>query len=197
MLTNKNPAGYSKLVSIARVQPGEIILEVGCGNGNNLVQLASLVGKRGIVIGIDGNLEALYQSRGLLMKEEVTNVSLLRNYIVSKLPIKDTTIDVIIANQLIEHRVDLKMFFKEIYRVLKFKGRVIITDILNQKLLSDAGTKNLNTWMEYYAGTYNREEYFRIIKSSGFEIACIHEEFYYKKNGYQMCDITYSLLKTK
>jgi len=92
------------------------IVDAGCGTGKNIIELQ----KFGEVIGVDNSIDALRfcSNRG---------VKNLLNNDISKINLKDSTIDVIVCVGVFYHKdVDVEQTIKEFKRILKKKGKIII-----------------------------------------------------------------------
>jgi len=93
------------------------ILDVGCGTGINLIYLKR---RANFVIGIDSSKEAIdfCKLRG--------HKTLCQADILS-LPLKDNSIDIILALDVLEHIDNDELAISELHRVLKPKGKLFIT----------------------------------------------------------------------
>lgn len=108
-----------KLLSLIEVDlKDRKVLDIGCSTG----YLGSKIKERGAeVIGIDISSEAVKQAGKLLDKAMVVDLN------EGKLPFKDNTFDLIIASELIEHLFQPIIILKEIYRILKPTGKVLLS----------------------------------------------------------------------
>lgn len=104
-------------------QDGDSILEVGCGDGFYLHMLSSL-GLRLRLTGVDINSMALESARKNLKGKEIV---LRQADLMEKLPFKSLTFDKVIMSEVCEHLPDDVKGLKEVKRVLKRNGILVIT----------------------------------------------------------------------
>jgi ubiquinone/menaquinone biosynthesis C-methylase UbiE len=116
------------VVELAKIKPGDKVLDVGCGTGNLTMTAKTTAGASGVVYGIDAAPEMIEVARKKAKQarsDVVFDVGL-----VEKIPFPDATFDAVI-NRLVVHHLpdDLKRkAFAEIFRVLKPGGRFLVVD---------------------------------------------------------------------
>lgn len=120
-----NPLAFSK------VEPGQVVLDLGCGAGLDLLLAAERVGKIGRVIGVDLNEDMLALARKRI--GEYQNIELRKGRI-EALPIDSNSVDWVISNCVINLSQDKQKAFNEIARVLKPNGKMIVSDIVAENL---------------------------------------------------------------
>lgn len=112
----------SKIVNGLNLKKRSSLLEVGCGDGYYLYLLSHLV--KGVsLVGLDSNPVALQSARKVLPKK----IKLIWGNAERKLPFKDRSFDNIILSEVLEHLDDEEKCLKEIYRVLKPGGTLMIS----------------------------------------------------------------------
>jgi SAM-dependent methyltransferase len=121
--------GCGNPISMADLKPGEVVLDLGSGAGFDAFLAAKRVGESGKVIGVDMTPEMVEKARANAGKLSVSNVE-FRLGEIEKLPVPDSSVDVVISNCVINLSPDKSAAFGEIYRSLKPGGRIIISDIL-------------------------------------------------------------------
>lgn len=114
---------------LGEIKEGEIILDFGCGAGIDLIFASKLVGDQGRVVGLDLVPEMLERAKKNIDKLDLKNTSL----VLSKdenLIFPDATFDTIISNSVFNLVPNKEFLFKELYRVLKPKGKLMVVDQL-------------------------------------------------------------------
>lgn len=152
----------------ANIKPGDTVLDLGSGAGNDCFIARSEVGSSGKVIGIDFTPAMIEkaQKNAILLKYD--NVEFILGDI-ENLPLQDNSVDVVVSNCVLNLVPNKTQVFKEIYRVLKNGGHFCISDIVLEGTLPD---KILNT-AEMYAGCVSgaiqKESYLNLIQEQGFK----------------------------
>ncbi len=116
------------VIELAKVKPGDKVLDVGCGTGNLTLTAKSFAGISGAVYGIDAAPEMIEAARKKAKRagyDAVFEVGL-----VEKIPFPDATFDVVVSRLVIHHLPDdlKRKAFAEIFRVLKPGGHFLVAD---------------------------------------------------------------------
>ena len=138
-------AGVANPHAIARLQPGETVLDIGCGAGMDLLLAARRVGQSGRAIGVDMTPAMAERARASSQAMGLSNVE-VRLGDALELPVDDGSVDVVISNGVINLVPDKEKAYAEIFRVLKPGGRLQLRDIIVAHELSEAVRNNIDLW---------------------------------------------------
>jgi SAM-dependent methyltransferase len=138
-------AGTGNPFSVRLLQPGEQVVDLGCGAGIDSFIAAQLVGPEGAVVGVDMTPEMLDTARAAKAETGIEQLEFRQGYL-EQLPIEDEWADVVISNGVINLCPDKGVTFREIHRVLKPGGRLQIADILVSRPVSNAAKQRIDLW---------------------------------------------------
>ena len=138
-------AGVANHWPLGRVEPGETVLDLGCGAGTDLLIAAQMTGPRGRAIGIDMTAAMLERTRASAAEMGLENVE-LHETLVEALPLEDASVDVVISNGVIDLIPDKEAVFDEIDRVLRPGGRLQIADVIIHHEVSEDARKRIDLW---------------------------------------------------
>ena len=160
--------GCGDPVTLASLQPGETVLDLGSGGGIDCFLAAKRVGETGHIIGVDMTAQMIEKARANKAKIGIKNVE-FRLGEIEHLPVADDTIDVIISNCVINLSTDKPQVFREAFRALKPGGRLSVSDIVTDGPLPDEIKNNLSAWAGCIAGALDVKDYTAAIENAGFE----------------------------
>src|SRR5574338_1286277 len=159
--------GCGDPITLASLQPGQVVLDLGSGAGLDCFFAAKKVGETGRVIGVDMTPEMIERARASAQRLNIQNVEFRQGYL-EDLPVESDTVDVIISNCVINLAPDKSRVFAEAFRVLKPGAKLAVSDIVTDGPLPDAIKKSLSAWAGCVAGAVEAEEYVGMMKSVGF-----------------------------
>jgi arsenite methyltransferase len=167
--------GCGNPVALASLKLGETVIDLGSGGGLDCFLVAKKVGLKGKVIGVDMTAEMLDKARVNCKKGKYTNVE-FRLGEIENLPVADNTADIIISNCVINLSPNKPRVFSEAFRVLKPKGRLMISDMVLLKEIPEAILKSVEAYIGCVAGAEKKNDYINQIKQAGFQDVKIVEE---------------------
>ena len=138
-------------VALASLRPGEIVVDLGCGGGLDVLLASRMVGPSGRVIGIDMTAQMLERAKAGAAKVGASNVE-FHLATIDALPLPDQSVDCIISNCVVNLVPDKSTVFSEIARVLKPGGRLVISDIVLDGRLPEAVEKVVSLARRRMAG---------------------------------------------
>ena len=167
--------GCGNPTAIASLKENETVLDLGSGAGFDCFLAANKVGKQGRVIGIDMTPEMIEKARENAEKGGYDNVE-FRLGEIEHLPVDSESIDVVISNCVINLSPNKKQVFHEACRVLKPGGRLIISDIVLVKELSDFIKDSFEAYVGCISGAIMKDRYLELIKAVGFHDVTVTDE---------------------
>lgn len=159
--------GCGNPTAIAEMKLGEAVLDLGSGAGIDAFLAANKVGHNGSVIGVDMTKKMIDKATDIAKCNGYTNVE-FRLGEIEKLPVDDSSVDVVISNCVINLAPDKAKVFREAYRALRPGGRLSISDIVADRALSDEMRNDLDAWAGCIAGALEKQQYLRVVKEAGF-----------------------------
>lgn len=159
--------GCGDPITLASLQPGQTILDLGSGAGLDCFFAAKKVGEAGKVIGVDMTPEMIERARSSAARLNIQNVEFRQGYL-EDLPVESNTVDVIISNCVINLSPDKTKVFTEALRVLKPGGKLAVSDIVTDGPLPEAIKQSLSAWAGCVAGAVEAQEYIGMMKAVGF-----------------------------
>jgi arsenite methyltransferase len=138
-------AGVANHWILGRVEPGAVVLDLGCGAGTDLLIAAQMTGPTGRVIGVDmtsAMLDRARESAGAMGLDHVE----LREALIESLPVADASVDAVISNGVIDLVPDKDAVLDEIDRVLRPGGRLQLADVVIHREVSEDARKRIDLW---------------------------------------------------
>lgn len=160
--------GCGDPITLAELQTGEVVLDLGSGGGLDCFLAAKQVGEDGYVIGIDMTPEMLKRATNAAQRMGIDNVEFRKGYL-EDMPVEDDSVDVIISNCVINLSPDKPKVFAEMFRTLKPGGRVSVSDIVTSGELPEEIRKDMLAWGACIAGALEMDDYIQGLEQVGFE----------------------------
>ena len=169
-------------IALAELKAGEVVLDLGSGAGVDVFLAANKVGPTGRVIGVDMTEEMVEKANRIARDHSYHNVE-FRLGEIENLPVEEESVDAIISNCVINLSPDKSKVFQEAYRVLKPKGRLIVSDIVSEGALPSEIRNDSNAWACRIAGALEQQEYLEEIKKAGFkDVEVVSSREFYIEN---------------
>ena len=160
-------SGVGNPFAINTIFEGEKIVDIGSGAGIDTLIASRMTGTSGEVTGIDMTAEMVAKARRNAREMGVSNVNFMLGF-AETLPFADNSIDVIISNGVINLIPDKPRAFAEMYRVLKYGGRIQVADVIVRNPVSERSKGFPSLWTSCVAGAMTKEEYDELLMRSGF-----------------------------
>jgi arsenite methyltransferase len=160
--------GCGNPTALAKLSPGEIVLDLGSGGGIDVLLSAKRVAPGGKAYGLDMTDEMLSLANANKRKSGIENVEFLKGEI-ENIPLPDESVDVVISNCVINLSTDKGRVLREAFRVLRPGGRFAVSDVVTRGELPDEIRKSVLLWVGCVAGALDEEDYRSKLASAGFE----------------------------
>jgi arsenite methyltransferase len=138
-------AGAANHWTLGHVEPGSVVLDLGCGAGTDLLIAAQMTGPTGRAIGVDMTPAMLERASASAQQMGFENVQ-LHESLIESLPVEGASVDVVISNGVIDLVPDKHAVFDEIDRVLRPGGRLQIADVVIHTHVSEDARKRIDLW---------------------------------------------------
>lgn len=177
-------------ITFLDLHPGEKVLDLGCGRGEETLQAANLVGGDGFAWGLDITPKMIERAQERAEQVSIKNVVFLLSSM-EKIPIEDASLDAVLSNCAINHVDDKVAVYREIHRILKSGGRFVVSDIMTESPLPSEIKQDPEAVAACFGGAITVKEYEEVLISAGFDRIEIYKERRYVKNGYEMISRTF------
>lgn len=167
--------GCGNPLALSSIRDGETVLDLGSGAGFDCFLAAARVGRNGRVIGVDMTSEMIGKARENAKKGNYENVE-FRLGEIEKLPVANSSVDLIISNCVINLSPDKGRVFQEAFWVLKPGGRVMISDIVILRELPNAIRDSIEAYVGCISGAIKKDEYLKKIEGAGFQDVKVMDE---------------------
>ena len=160
--------GCGNPTALAKLNPGETVLDLGSGGGIDVLLSARRVGPTGKAYGLDMTDEMLALAHENQKKAGIDNVEFLKGEI-ENIPLPDNSVDVIISNCVINLSADKDRVLREAFRVMKPGGRFAVSDVVVRGEVPAEVRKNVELWIGCIAGALRDAEYTDKLTAAGFQ----------------------------
>jgi arsenite methyltransferase len=169
-------AGVGYHLGLARLLPGDRVLDLGSGSGTDVFAAAAQVGPQGSVVGIDITPEQLLKAKRLVRDDHVS----FRRARIEELPFEAGSFDAVISNGVVNLSSDKRRVFAEVARVLRPGGRLALADIVTERPIAARTACQPELWAACIAGAGQREDYMADIAAAGLELQVVQPNATYR-----------------
>jgi len=152
----------NRAATLARLHPGEAVLDVGCGTGTLALEAKRCVGQAGRVAGVDPSQEQIARAHAKAARRHLPIDFQIG--VIEQFALPDQTFDVVFSTLMMHHLpASLKrQGLAEIARVLKPGGRLVIADFTRKQ--------DRRGWAaRFHAGGSSIPDLIALVKDAGFE----------------------------
>ena len=159
-----NPTGFANL------QPGNVVVDFGCGGGIDVILAAHKVGKRGKVVGIDFTPQMIMRAEQAVTEAGLSDRNIeLRIADIGESQLPASFADVVISNCVINLCPDKDAVYEEAYRILRPGGRLAISDIVfTEDINPQLRERFQSTWAGCLGGAISEEDYWQTVRKASF-----------------------------
>lgn len=167
--------GCGSPIDNVEIKPGNTVLDLGSGAGNDVFVVRSILGETGTVIGVDMTEAMVEKARENNAKLGFQNVEFVLGEI-ENLPLEANSVDVVISNCVLNLVPDKARAFSEISRVLRPGGRFSISDIVTSGELPEQIRAAAEMYAGCIAGALIKQHYIEIAAAAGFHNIAVLKE---------------------
>lgn len=151
----------------AGIKPGDTVLDLGSGAGNDAFVARAATGADGRVIGVDFTPEMITKANENVRKLGYANVE-FRQGDIEDLPLSGNMVDVVVSNCVLNLVPDKKKAFAEMHRVLRVGGHFSVSDIVLTRELPEELRQAAELYAGCVTGASQETDYLGIIAEAGF-----------------------------
>jgi SAM-dependent methyltransferase len=159
----------------AHILPGDTVLDLGSGAGNDAFVARAETGATGKVLGVDFTPAMIQKARANADKLGFNNVE-FRQGDIEDLPVSDQTVDVVVSNCVLNLVLDKAKVFSEIARVLRSGGHFSISDVVLVGDLPDSLRNAAEMYAGCVSGAIQLDEYLELARKAGFENVTVQKQ---------------------
>ncbi|HEY3667274.1 MAG TPA: methyltransferase domain-containing protein [Polyangiaceae bacterium] len=170
-------AGVGNPLAMGALARGETVLDHACGAGMDLLLAARRVGSSGRAIGVDMTEAMREQATLAAALAGVAERTRILPGLFEELPISDASVDVVISNGVLNLSPDKRQALREIFRVLRPGGRLLLADVVVQRELTLPVRQSPELWAACVGGALPEPELLELVKAAGLREGRIEARF--------------------
>lgn len=151
----------------AKIKPGDTVVDLGSGAGNDCFIARQITGESGRVVGVDMTPNMIDKARENARKLKLENVE-FRLGEIENLPVKNDEADVVVSNCVLNLVPNKKQALQETYRIMKDGGHFSVSDIVTYDDIPEGLREEAALYAGCVSGALKKNDYLRIIQEAGF-----------------------------
>jgi arsenite methyltransferase len=159
----------------AQIKPGDVVVDLGSGAGNDCFVARAETGETGRVIGLDMTPAMIDRARLNTKMLGFTNVEFVYGDI-EDMPLPDNLADVVVSNCVMNLVPDKQQAFSETFRILKPGGHFSISDIVLQGELPASLQRDAELYVGCVSGAIQKADYLQLVEKAGFTNIIVQKE---------------------
>ncbi len=175
--------GCGNPMAFAGVKEGQTVVDIGSGAGLDVIIAARAAGPDGMVIGLDMTPEMLRQGQENAAKAGLYNTAFVLGD-AENIPLDDDIADWVISNCVINLSPDKMAVFREISRILKPGGQILISDMVAENIPPQL-LESLSAWTGCIAGAIPEEDYLEAVTAAGLQQLQVVDRMDYDLSGFK------------
>ncbi|MCL5261497.1 MAG: arsenite methyltransferase [Gammaproteobacteria bacterium] len=172
-----NSFGCGNPTAFTELKPGDTVLDLGSGAGIDLLLAAKKVGPTGKVIGIDMTNAMIAKAKKNIAAAKLRNAE-VRKGLIEDLPVENNSVDWVISNCVINLSPEKPKVFREIFRVLKPGGHMLVSDIVAEWLPKEI-IAHPALYSSCLSGAISEKNYISGLKKAGMKNVKIRDRLVY------------------
>jgi ubiquinone/menaquinone biosynthesis C-methylase UbiE len=172
-----NPLDMTRDPAVGPLRPRQVVLDHACGAGMDLLLAARRVAPGGRAIGVDMTPGMRQMARTAADAAGLGAQVEIREGFFEALPLTDASVDVVISNGVVNLSPDKPRVFREIARVLKPGGRLLLADVIVQRELTLDARANPDLWAACIGGALVEGELYELAAAAGLTSGRIVKRF--------------------
>ncbi|MEX0999204.1 MAG: methyltransferase domain-containing protein [Thermodesulfobacteriota bacterium] len=186
--------GCGSPMSLAGIKEGEAVVDLGSGAGIDCFIASKKAGASGHIIGVDMTDDMLKVANENISVVSSNlgyeNVEFRKGYL-EEIPVDNKSVDLITSNCVINLSPDKRKVFREMIRVLKDHGRIVVSDIISSQKVPESIRDNDELYGECIAGALTEKQFLSYLEQVGFYGIEVLSKTYWKSiENIDFCSIT-------
>ncbi|WP_416137823.1 MerC family mercury resistance protein [Halomonas sp. HK25] len=161
-------AGVGYPFRAGAIRPGDRVLDIGAGAGNDALIARRLAGPGGRVIALDLTAGMTRRLSGAIRRAGIDDLDIVQGS-AEQLPLPDGCVDSITSNGALNLVPDKRRAVAEMFRVLKSRGRLQLADVVIHRPVSVDCHEDPRLWVECVVGATVKEDLLALFEEAGFE----------------------------